>query len=55
MVNQTPPLLAYLETKGITLQALIDCALEMYVPHPGIRNRRESHRSPQRRIPRRPK
>jgi phosphatidylglycerophosphatase A len=36
MKNQTPPLLTYLETKGITLQALIDCALEMYVPHPGI-------------------
>jgi alpha-ribazole phosphatase CobZ len=34
--NQTPPLLTYLETKGITLPLLIDCALEMYVPHPGI-------------------
>ncbi len=31
-----PPLLIYLEDKGITLQSLIDCALEMYVPHPGI-------------------
>ncbi len=36
MKNQTPPLLTYLETKGITLQSLIDCALEMYVPHPGM-------------------
>ena len=36
MKNQTPPLLTYLESKGITLQSLIDCALEMYVPHPGI-------------------
>jgi alpha-ribazole phosphatase CobZ len=36
MKNQNPPLLTYLESKGITLQSLIDCALEMYVPHPGI-------------------
>jgi alpha-ribazole phosphatase CobZ len=36
MTNQTPPLLQWLETKGITLQNLIDSALEMYVPHPGI-------------------
>ena len=36
MNTQTPPLLTYLEGKGITLQNLIDCALEMYVPHPGI-------------------
>src|SRR4030042_3134041 len=36
MTNQTPPLLVYLEGKGITLQSLIDSALELYVPHPGI-------------------
>ncbi len=36
MNKPTPPLLTYLEGKGITLQSLIDCALEMYVPHPGI-------------------
>ena len=36
MNKQTPQLLTYLEEKGITLQSLIDCALEMYVPHPGI-------------------
>ncbi len=36
MNQQIPPLLTYLESKGITLQSLIDCALEMYVPHPGI-------------------
>jgi alpha-ribazole phosphatase CobZ len=36
MPKQTPPLLGYLEERGITLQSLIDCALEMYVPHPGI-------------------
>jgi alpha-ribazole phosphatase CobZ len=36
MKNQNPPLLTYLEEKGITLQSLIDSALEMYVPHPGV-------------------
>ncbi len=36
MTKQTPPLLIYLEKRGITLQSLIDSALEMYVPHPGV-------------------
>jgi alpha-ribazole phosphatase CobZ len=36
MTQKTPPLLEYLTKKGITLQNLIDSALEMYVPHPGI-------------------
>ena len=36
MSQQTPPLLEFLEKHGITLQSLIDCALEMYVPHPGM-------------------
>ena len=36
MTNQIPPLQKWLEAKGITLQDLIDSALEMYVPHPGI-------------------
>jgi alpha-ribazole phosphatase CobZ len=36
MKNQNPPLLAYLEARGISLQSLIESALEMYVPHPGI-------------------
>ena len=36
MNKQTPPLLAYLESKGITMQNLIDSALEMFVPHPGV-------------------
>ncbi|MDR1993669.1 MAG: alpha-ribazole phosphatase CobZ [Nitrososphaerota archaeon] len=42
MKNQTPPLLTYLETKGITLQNLIDSALEMYVPHPGIETQKKA-------------
>lgn len=36
MTNQTPPLLEYLEKKDISLKSLIHCALEMYVPHPGV-------------------
>jgi alpha-ribazole phosphatase CobZ len=38
MKKPVPPLLTYLENKGITLQSLIDSALEMYVPHPGVEN-----------------
>ena len=33
---QSPPLLEFLEKHDITFQNLIDCALEMYVPHPGM-------------------
>jgi len=36
MTSQNPPLLDYLEKKGITLKDLIDTALEMFVPHPGL-------------------
>jgi alpha-ribazole phosphatase CobZ len=36
MTSKSPPLLDYLEKKGITLKDLIDTALEMFVPHPGL-------------------
>jgi alpha-ribazole phosphatase CobZ len=36
MTTQNPPLLDYLENKDITLKDLIDTALEMFVPHPGL-------------------
>lgn len=36
MNPETPPLLDYLEKKGITLKDLIDTALELFVPHPGL-------------------
>jgi alpha-ribazole phosphatase CobZ len=36
MSDQKLPMLAWLEEHGITMQDLIDSALEMYVPHPGI-------------------
>lgn len=31
-----PPLLEYLEKKGISLKDLVDTALELFVPHPGV-------------------
>jgi alpha-ribazole phosphatase CobZ len=33
------PMLNYLKDHGITLQDLIDTALEFYVPHPGVENK----------------
>lgn len=36
MVDRKPPLLDYLEQKGITLRDLVDTALELFVPHPGV-------------------
>ena len=36
MTDENPPLLEYLEKKGISLKNLVHCALEMYVPHPGV-------------------
>ncbi len=36
MSNSKPALLEYLEQKGISLKDLVDAALELYVPHPGV-------------------
>jgi alpha-ribazole phosphatase CobZ len=36
LTNQNTPLLEFLEKYDISLQSLIDCALEIFVPHPGI-------------------
>ena len=36
MSSEKPPLLEYLEQKGITLRDLVDTALELFVPHPGV-------------------
>lgn len=36
MIDDKPPLLQYLEQKGITLKDLTDTALELFVPHPGV-------------------
>ncbi len=36
MPKENPTLIEFLEKHDISLNTLIDCALEMYVPHPGI-------------------
>jgi len=35
---EKPALLKYLEGKGLTLEDLVACAVEMFVPHPGVEN-----------------
>jgi alpha-ribazole phosphatase CobZ len=42
MNSETPPLVEYLEKKGITLKNLIDTALELFVPHPGVETEEEA-------------
>ncbi len=37
-----PPLLNYLETHGISLNDLIDTALEFFVPHPGVESKEKA-------------
>jgi len=36
------PLLKYLEAHGVTLKDLLDTALELYIPHPGIQTREKA-------------
>ncbi len=36
MTSEKPPLIDYLEKKGIHLKDLVDTALELFVPHPGL-------------------
>jgi len=36
------PLLKYLEAHGVTLKDLLDTALELYIPHPGIETREKA-------------
>jgi alpha-ribazole phosphatase CobZ len=36
MTDKKLPMVVWLEEHGITMQDLIDAALDMYVPHPGI-------------------
>ena len=36
MGSDNPALLEYLEEKGICLKDLVDCGLELFVPHPGL-------------------
>jgi len=41
---KTPPLLRYLEERGVTLSDLIETALELFVPHPGVGGREDAKR-----------
>ena len=36
------PLLKYLEDRGITLKDMLDTALELFVPHPGVETREKA-------------
>ena len=36
------PLLKYLEDHGVTLKDLLDTALEMHIPHPGVETREKA-------------
>ncbi len=36
------PLLDWLEKKGITLDSLVESALELFVPHPGVETREKA-------------
>jgi len=36
------PLLEYLEEQGITLKDMIDAALELFVPHPGVETKEKA-------------
>jgi alpha-ribazole phosphatase CobZ len=42
MNSKNPPLLDYLESKGISLEDLVSTALEMFVPHPGVETEEEA-------------
>ena len=42
MSPKTTPLLGYLEKRGITLKDLVDTALELFVPHPGLETENEA-------------
>ena len=39
-----PPLLRYLEGKGIVLNDLVETAMEFFVPHPGVPSKEEARR-----------
>lgn len=42
MTAGNPPLMDYLEKKGITMKELVDTALELFVPHPGLETEAEA-------------
>ncbi|MGQ9515085.1 MAG: phosphatidylglycerophosphatase A [Thermoproteota archaeon] len=42
MEFEAPPLLKYLEERGITLKDLIDAAIELFIPHPGVETKEKA-------------
>lgn len=42
MESDIPPLLKYLEGNGIALNDLIETALELFVPHPGVETKEKA-------------
>lgn len=42
MKSETLPLLKYLEEKGVMLNNLVDAALELFVPHPGVETKEKA-------------
>lgn len=40
--RQKPPLLEWLESRGITLSGMMDAALELFVPHPGVETKEKA-------------
>jgi alpha-ribazole phosphatase CobZ len=42
MDSENPPLLEYMEKKGVTLKDLISTALELFVPHPGVETKEKA-------------
>jgi len=42
MKTEALPLLKYLEERGITLKDLVETALEMFVPHPGVETKEKA-------------
>lgn len=42
IISKNLPLLNYLEKNGITLRDLIDTALEMFIPHPGVETKEKA-------------
>ncbi len=41
---EKPPLLVYLQARGITLNDLIETAMELYIPHPGVETKEDAQR-----------
>jgi len=42
VTDELPPLLGFLEQKDISLNNLINCALELFVPHPGVETKEKA-------------